>query len=107
MPVKYELVEAPDNFWAIKILEGPLAGVIYRYGTVSVVNEETLEEDGELLINFEFDVLDPGFEERENIKGPEVDRILGEILSEIITQSVEREVHEHNRKANLEEPDSQ
>lgn len=104
MPVKYELVEAPDNFWAIKILEGELAGVIYRYGTIKALGED---ENENMVINFEFDVLDPGFLERDDIKGPGVDKIMGEILQEIILESINKESDEHNRKTDSKEPDSQ
>ena len=87
MPVKYKLVEAPDDFWAIKILEGDLLGVVYRYGSVKVIDEQ--DSDGNIVIKFEFDVLESPFVDREEIKGPEIDKMFGDILQEVILSAID------------------
>lgn len=105
MPVKYKLIDAPDNHWGIQLEEGTFAGVTYRYGKVQFLGED---EEGNGLINFEYDVLDPGPFTVEQIVGDEVDKIFGEILQELIIESLkekEKQNNENDRESNPEESD--
>lgn len=103
MPVKYKLVDAPDNHWGIQIEEGDFAGVIYRYGVVQFLGED---EEGNGIVNFEFNVLDPGPFEVEQIAGEAVDKIFGEILQELIIESLkEKQKNENDREGDSEESD--
>ena len=101
---KYELVEAPDKFWGIKLIDTKYAGVIYRYGEVKFVGED---KDGSGIMSFEFEVLDPAGFKKEEIVGEDVDHIMGTILTELIIESLkEMEAKDGNdRKNNSEESD--
>jgi len=105
MPAKYELIEIPENHWGIKLLETKYAGVTYRYGQVKFLGED---EQGNGVVHFEYEVLDPADFSVDEIKGDDVDLILGEILQELIIESLkEKEKNEIDRKDNPEESDSQ
>lgn len=86
MPTKYELVEGPDSFWALQLSEGKYAGIIYRYGSVKFVGED---DEGNGRISFEYDILDPSDFNREDLVGEELSTIMGEILHDIIVESLE------------------
>lgn len=84
--VKHEMVEAPDNFWAIKLLESKFAGVIYRYGTIKFMGED---DEGNGIMSFEYDIIDPAGNSIEDLVGPEIDQIMGDILTKTIIESLE------------------
>jgi hypothetical protein len=105
MPVKYKLVDAPDNHWGIQIEEGKYEGIIYRYGKVQFLGED---EEGNGIINFEYDVLESGLFTPEEIQGEEIDKIFGDILQELIIESLkEKQQNENTREGDSEESDPQ
>lgn len=88
---KYELVapEEEDGFWGIKLLEGPLEGVVYRYGEIKFLGEDG---EGNAQMSFEYEVLETGpFATKEEIAGQAVDKVMGDILQSIIIESLERD----------------
>lgn len=69
----------------IKLLGGEFDGIVYRYGKVSVQEEEEQEQ---AYLTFEFDVVDPNGKEslEENM---EFKNHIGDILQNIMMKSVE------------------
>jgi len=77
----------------IDIKGGKFAGVIYKYGNVSL-GEET--EDGNMPFKFEFDIIDNNSVPRENF-GDDWTNLIGDILIDIIE---EQYAESDNRKDN-------
>ena len=90
----YVFVESKsqDQTW-IGIKGGKFAGVIYKYGNVSL-GEET--EDGNMPFKFEFDIIDNNSVPRENF-GDDWTNLIGDILIDIIE---EQYAESDNRKDN-------
>ena len=65
----------------IGIKKGKYAGVVYKYGKVSL-GEET--EDGKMPFKFEFDILDSNLIPREEFDGDEFPKLIGDILVDVI-----------------------
>ena len=65
----------------IGIKEGKFAGVVYKYGKVSI-GEET--EKGNLPFRFEYDILDNNMIPREQFDDDNFFNLLGDILVDII-----------------------
>lgn len=104
---KYEFVPTEDNFWAIKLIDSDLAGITFRYGEVKFLGED---EDGNGKMSFDYHVLDAGPFEKEELVGDKINKILGDILTELIIESLkEREAAERgdNRENNSKESDLQ
>jgi len=77
----------------IGIKGGKFAGVIYKYGSVSL-GEET--EDGNMPFKFEFDIIDNNAIPREEF-GEDFMNLIGDILVDIIE---EQYAESDNRKDN-------
>ena len=105
-PIKYELVEAPDNFWAIKLSEGKYNDVVYRDGTIKFDGEDA---EGNGLFSFEYDVLDhPAHFKREELVGEELNAHMGIILHGLLMESISKGTIDGNdREEHSEESDSQ
>lgn len=73
MSKPYQLI---DDQW-IKLIEGPYAGIMYKYGRVQLI-----EEDDHLRIKFEYE-LDTG-EQLDN----DFVQYIGPILTELIEEGV-------------------
>lgn len=73
-----------ENHAAIKILDGPLEGVVYQYDTVGF-NEEDATDDGAIL---EFNTLELENPNRFDLTTKENGAIIGDILVEIIEHSL-------------------
>ena len=65
----------------IGIKTGKYAGVVYKYGKVSL-GEETNE--GQMPFKFEFDILDSNLIPREEFNGDEFPKLIGDILVDVI-----------------------
>ena len=65
----------------IGIKTGKYAGVVYKYGKVSL-GEET--DKGQMPFKFEFDILDNNLIPREQFDGDEFPKLIGDILVDII-----------------------
>jgi len=70
-----------EEMQCIGIKTGKYAGVVYKYGKVSV-GEETNE--GKMPFKFEFDILDSNLIPREEFNGDEFPKLIGDILVDVI-----------------------
>ena len=84
MPIRdqYVFITTKDeDMQCIGIKEGKYAGVVYKYGKVSL-GEETNE--GQMPFKFEFDILDSNLIPREEFNGDEFPKLIGDILVDVI-----------------------
>ena len=92
----YRYVNRPgDDFTSIGINGGKYEGVVYRYGKISLGEENP---DGTLPFNFEYDILDNNELPRESF-GEDFFDLIGDILVDIIDKE-ELEKHESNHRTN-------
>ena len=70
-----------EDMQCIGIKTGKYAGVVYKYGKVSL-GEET--DDGKMPFKFEFDILDSNLIPREEFNGDEFPKLIGDILVDVI-----------------------
>ena len=70
-----------EEMQCIGIKTGKYAGVVYKYGKVSL-GEET--DKGQMPFKFEFDILDNNLIPREQFDGDEFPKLIGDILVDII-----------------------
>ena len=70
-----------EDMQCIGIKKGKYAGVVYKYGKVSL-GEET--EDGKMPFKFEFDIIDNNLIPREEFDGDEFPKLIGDILVDVI-----------------------
>ena len=63
---------------------GRYEGVIYKYGKVSIPDENDLDEEGSLPFRFEYDIVDSNGLEQEHF-GEAFFKLIGDILVDIIT----------------------
>ena len=90
---KYTFVSKVDDKWAsLCIRGGKFDGVIYKYGKVSVSEEEN--EDGTLSFQFEYDIIDNVGILREDFD-EEFFTLIGDILVDIIDEQIEEDNFEH------------
>ena len=90
---KYTFVSKVDDKWAsLCIRGGKFDGVIYKYGKVSVSEEEN--EDGTLSFQFQYDIIDNVGISREDFD-EEFFTLIGDILVDIIDEQIEEDNFEH------------
>ena len=90
---KYIFVSKSNENWAsICIRGGKFDGVIYKYGKVSVSEEEN--EDGTLPFQFQYDIIDNVGISREDFD-EEFFTLIGDILVDIIDEQIEEDNFEH------------
>ena len=84
---KYAYVTHKEDKWtAIAIKGGRFKGVIYKYGKVTIPEEEN--DEGHLPFRFEYDILDSyGLERGEFDK--EFFKLIGDILVDVIDEQLE------------------
>ena len=70
-----------EDMQCIGIKTGKYAGVVYKYGKVSL-GEET--DEGKMPFKFEFDILDSNLIPREEFNGDEFPKLIGDILIDVI-----------------------
>ena len=70
-----------EEMQCIGIKTGKYAGVVYKYGKVSL-GEET--DEGKMPFKFEFDILDSNLIPREEFAGDEFPKLIGDILVDVI-----------------------
>ena len=86
---KYTFVSKAKDKWAsICLVDGNFDGVIYKYGKVSIPEEEEENEEGNLPFRFEYDILDPCKLKQEDF-GEEFFMLIGDILVDIIDEKIE------------------
>ena len=84
MPIRdqYVFITTKDeDMQCIGIKEGKYAGVVYKYGKVSL-GEET--DDGKMPFKFEVDILVNNLIDREKFDNDEFFDLLGDILVDVI-----------------------
>ena len=74
----------------IGIKEGKFAGVVYKYGKVSVPNPEDITKEGDLPFRFEYDIVDSNGLGQEHF-GEAFFTLIGDILVDIITNEEQRD----------------
>jgi len=103
----YELVEDPTDknadHWCIKLTKGPFAGLIYKYDTVGFAEEPN--DEGFLTTRFEYDIISVPEKLKEEVFSDEEEegfnRLLGNILVEIINDDLER--HKENEPTGIDD----
>ena len=86
----------------IGIKEGPFAGVVYKYGKVTIPDETKLNSENKLNLKFEYDILENNGIPREKF-GDDFFKLLGDILYHIIivqTPDAEEMNESDNRENN-------
>ena len=78
------VTDKDENQVCVAVVGGKYDGVIYKYGKVSVPNENNLNPDGSLPFQFEYDIVDSNGLPRSVFDLDFNDRI-GDILVDIIT----------------------
>ena len=69
---------------------GRYEGVIYKYGKVSIPDENDLDEEGSLPFRFEYDIVDSNGLGQEHF-GEAFFTLIGDILVDIITNEEQRD----------------
>ena len=77
------VTDKDENQVCVAVVGGKYDGVIYKYGKVSVPNENNLNPDGSLPFQFEYDIVDNNGIKRENFSD-EFFTLIGDILVDII-----------------------
>jgi len=70
-----------EDMQCIGIKTGKYAGVVYKYGKVSLGKET---DEGKMPFKFEFDILDSNLIPREEFNGDEFPKLIGDILVDVI-----------------------
>ena len=76
-----------EDMQCVGIKEGPFAGVVYKYGKVSLGEENS---NGTLPFRFEYDIVDSNGLEQEHF-GNAFFTLIGDILVDIITNEEQRD----------------
>ena len=88
---KYTFVSKAKDKWAsICLVGGNFEGVIYKYGKVSIPEEEEENEEGNLPFRFEYDIIDNNNIPREKFD-EEFFILIGDILVDIIDDQLEED----------------
>lgn len=91
---KYTFVTQEGQNWTcIGLRGGQFDGVIYKYGKVSVAEEE--DEKGNLPFRFEYDIVDPNGLLRETFDDEEFFTLIGDILVDILDEQLKEDNLEH------------
>ena len=94
---RYVFVETTSqDQTCIGIKDGEFAGVVYKYGKVSLGEENT---DGNLPLKFEFDILDNNLIPKEKF-GDDWSNLIGDILVDIINEQGIEDDESNNRENN-------
>tara|TARA_Y100000296_G_scaffold2637_1_gene3750 strand:- start:1470 stop:1781 length:312 start_codon:yes stop_codon:yes gene_type:complete len=93
---KYTFVSQKEDQWAsIMITEGKFKDVIYKYGKVSIPEEENKNADGTLPFQFEYDIVDNVGISREEFT-EDFFTLIGDILIDIIDEQIKEDNFEYN-----------
>jgi len=65
------------------------AGVVYKYGKVTLPDESTLSENKHLNLKFDYDILDTNGISKEILEGKEFHKLIGDILYHVIIAQAE------------------
>ena len=96
---KYTYVTDNEDKWtAIAIKSGKFEGVIYKYGKVTIPEEENSK--GNLPFRFEYDILDNNMIPREEFDDDNFFKLLGDILVDIIDRQEDLNIGYTNDREN-------
>ena len=91
---KYTFVTQEGQNWTcIGLRGGQFDGGIYKYGKVSVAEEE--DEKGNLPFRFEYDIVDPNGLLRETFDDEEFFTLIGDILVDILDEQLKEDNLDH------------
>ena len=77
------------------------AGVVYKYGKVTLPDENKLMQDKHLNLKFDYDILDTNGISKEILEGKEFHKLIGDILYHvIIAQSEDGNIESNDRTDN-------
>ena len=93
MKGKYTFVSKKDDDLASICItdDGKYHGVVYKYGKVSFAKEE--DENGNLPMQFQYDIIDNNGIQREQF-GDEFFKLIGDILVEVIDEQTKVAIDE-------------
>ena len=83
-----------EDWTAVGITEGRYRGVIYKYGRVSVPEEES--EDGTLPLSFEYDIVSTNGHPEDYFE-EDFDTLVGDILVDIIDKDIKDILVDHTK----------
>tara|TARA_Y100001937_G_C7119282_1_gene331767 strand:+ start:1783 stop:2157 length:375 start_codon:yes stop_codon:yes gene_type:complete len=84
--------------------ETKYAGVVYRYGKVTLPDENKLVQEKHLNLKFDYDILDTNGISKDKLKGNEFHKLIGDILYHvIIAQSEDGSIEPDNRTDDAEQ----
>ena len=86
-----------ENMQCIGIRKGKFEGVVYKYGKVSLGEEN---KDGNLPFRFEYDILDNNMIPREEFDDKNFFKLLGDILVDIIDRQENLNIGNANDREN-------
>ena len=94
-------VDPKDNGLCIQITQGPFNHVVIKYNNFKMVDEEN--SDGSLDCNYSYDIVlapaDIGEREISDLEGEKFEKLLGEIILEILQEQInENEIRDNNTK---------
>ena len=92
-------VEFPNQTCIGLTEETKYAGVIYKYGEVTLPDESKLDENKHLNLKFKYDILETNGLSRVKLESKEFRKLLGDILYHvIIAQSGDGNIESDNRE---------
>ena len=86
-----------ENMQCIGIRKGKFEGVVYKYGKVSLGEEN---KDGNLPFKFEYDILDNNMIPRKEFDDENFFKLLGDILVDIIDRQENLNIGNANDREN-------
>tara|TARA_B100000427_G_scaffold215302_1_gene179756 strand:+ start:34 stop:411 length:378 start_codon:yes stop_codon:yes gene_type:complete len=88
--------------------ETDYAGVIYKYGEVTLPDESKLDENKHLNLKFKYDILESNGIPKTKLEGTEFNKLIGDILYHvIIAQSEDGSIEPDNREDDPQQFDLQ
>ena len=97
-------VDPKDNGLCIQITQGPFSHVIIKYNNFKMVDKEN--SDGSLDCNYSYDIVlaptDIGEREISDLEGEKFERLLGEIILELLQEQInENEIRDNNTEKSI------
>ena len=84
--------------------ETDYAGVIYKYGEVTLPDESKLDENKHLNLKFKYDILESNGIPKTKLEGTEFNKLIGDILFHvIIVQSEDGSIESDDREDNTQQ----
>ena len=83
-------VDPNDDGLCVQIMQGPFSHVVIKYDNFKMLNEENF--DGSLDCNYSYDIVlapaDIGEREISDLEGEKFERLLGEIILELLQEQI-------------------